>query len=383
MTEFKRSIQPIIENQLYKGKVIILYGARRTGKTFLCNQIISSQETKGVKTKYLSCETFSIKQKLQSTNELELKNYLQDSNLIILDEAQNVENIGLTLKLLVDFYPEIQVIATGSSSFDLANKTGEPLTGRARRFTLAPLSIEELKTQYDQFMIDSYFEKTLIYGLYPSVFNASNVDARLELDEIASNYLYKDVLEHEQVKNSTVLLELLQLLALQLGNEVSYYELGQKLALDSATVKRYIDLLTKSFVIFPLKAFSRNLRKEIGKAQKIYFYDLGIRNSLIQNYNFLKLRNDVGALWENFCIIERLKYNQAHLRFVNPYFWRTYDQKEIDYIEEHSGQLDGYEFKWNKENRFKPPKSFIDTYENATVKKIDPSNYLEFITRPC
>ena len=382
MSDFKRSIQPLIEAQLYKGKVIIIYGARRTGKTFLCNQIIKKQTEHGIKAKYLSCESFAVKQKLQSTNEIELKNYLEDAKLIILDEAQNIENIGLTLKILVDFYPELQIIATGSSSFDLANKVGEPLTGRARRFILYPLSIEELRTQYDLFQLDSSLNKILTYGLYPSVFNASENDAGLELDEIASNYLYKDILEFEKVKNSNILLELLQLLALQLGNEVSYHEIGQKLALDSATVKRYIDLLTKCFVILPLRAFSRNLRNEIGKTQKIYFYDLGIRNSLIRNYNSPKLRNDkeIGALWENFCIIERFKYNQAHSRLVNAYFWRTYNQKEIDYIEEHSGQLDGYEFKWNINSKIKPPKIFLETYENSSVKKVDPSTYLEFIS---
>jgi len=380
MQDFKRSIQSIIENQLYKEKVIIIYGARRTGKTFLCNQIIKNQEKQGIKAEYLNCESFAVKQKLQTTNEIELKNYFKDSKLIVLDEAQNVENIGLTLKLLVDTYPEIQIIATGSSSFDLANKTGEPLTGRARRFSLYPLSIEELKTRFNQFKIDSYLEKILIYGSYPSVFKLSDTDAKLELDEIASNYLYKDVLEHEKVKNSKILLELLQLLALQLGNEVSYHEIGNRLKLDSATVKRYIDLLTKCFVVFPLHAFSRNKRREISKSVKIYFHDLGIRNSLIQNYNSIKLRNDIGALWENFCIIERMKYNQANLRFVNSYFWRTYNQKEVDYIEEHSGQLDGYEFKWGKEAKYKAPKEFIEGYENATIKKIDPSNYLEFVT---
>jgi len=380
MTEFNRNIQPLIEAQLYKSKVIILYGARRTGKTFLCNQIIKKQTEKGIKARYLNCESFAVKQKLQTTNELELKNYLADSNLVILDESQHIENIGLTLKILVDFYPEIQIIATGSSSFDLANKTGESLTGRARRFILYPLSIEELKTGIDLFKIDSSLDKILTYGLYPSVFNSVDADAGFELDEIISNYLYKDILEFEKVKNSTILLELLQLLALQLGNEVSYHEIGQKLALDGATVKKYIDLLTKCFVILPLRAFSRNLRKEIGKSQKIYFYDIGIRNSLIRNYNPPKLRNDIGALWENFCIIERLKYNQAHLRLVNSYFWRTYDQKEIDYIEEHSGVLEGYEFKWSENSKkYKPPKLFLETYENSSVKQIDPSNYLEFV----
>ena len=252
MFKFQRNIQPLIEAQLYKSKVIIIYGARRTGKTFLCNQIIKNQSERGIKAKYLNCELFAVKQKLQTTNEQELKNYLEDSGLVILDEAQNVENIGLTLKILVDTYPEIQIIATGSSSFDLANKTGEPLTGRARRFTLYPLSIEELKTRYDLFQIESNLDKILTYGLYPSVFNSAEEDSRIELDEIASNYLYKDILAFEKVKNSNVILEILQLLALQLGNEVSYHEIGEKLKLDSATVKRYIDLLSKCFVIFPL-----------------------------------------------------------------------------------------------------------------------------------
>ena len=381
MFGFKRQLQPLIETQLYKGKVIILYGARRTGKTTLCKEILKTQEEKGIQGLYLNCELLSVKQRIETTNEIDLKSFIGNAQLVILDEAQNIKNIGLTLKILVDTYPEIQIIATGSSSFELANQTGEPLTGRARRFTLYPLSVNELKPKYNNFEIDACLEKILTYGLYPSVFTAPENDSMLELDEIASNYLYKDILAFEKIKNPDLLLKLLQLLALQLGNQVSIHELAQKLSIDSSTVKRYIDLLTKCFVIFSLRAFSRNLRNEIGKSQKIYFYDLGIRNSLIRNYNPPALRTDIGALWENFCIIERLKYNQVNHRLVNSYFWRTYEQKEIDYIEEHSSILEGFEFKWNKQLKsYKPPKLFTETYENSSVKVITPSNFYDFVT---
>lgn len=385
----KRSLQDQIENWLYRRKIIVLYGARQVGKTTLVKAILEKYIQNDPNNnlnqaeslyKYLNCELFSIQNKLETTNEESLRSYLGKAKLVILDEAQKIENIGLTLKIVADTYPETQIIATGSSSFDLSNKISEPLTGRAIKFMLYPLSLYELYNSYDRFKIDAMLENVLRFGTYPEIVNASEDDAKRLLESIASNYLYKDILEFENIKNSKLLFNLLQLLALQLGNEVSYHELGKSLGISSITVKRYIDLLEKCFVVFSLNAFSRNIRKEISKSVKIYFYDCGIRNTLIQNYNPLNMRNDTGALWENFCVIERLKYNQAHERFVNSYFWRTYDQKEIDYIEEHSGKLEGYEFKWGKGLKtFKPPNIFLDTYENASVKRIDRGNYQDFL----
>jgi uncharacterized protein len=376
---FDRSIKKQVNEVLYKGKVVVIYGARRTGKTTLSKEILKEQEEQGKKGIYLNCESISVKSKIETTNELSLKEFFGDNQLIVLDEAQNVDNIGLTLKLLVDTYPEIQIIATGSSSFDLVNKIGEPLVGRSREFKLFPLSIAEIKTQQDLFNISGKLENILRFGTYPSVFNLSEKEAIQELDDIASKYLYKDILIFDNVRNSKVLLDLLKLLALQIGNEVSFSEIAQTLEVSSQTVAKYIDLLEKCFIVFSLRSFSRNLRKEIGKSQKIFFYDLGIRNAIIENFNTLDKRDDVGSLWENFCIMERLKYNQAHERFVNKYFWRMYSGQEVDYIEEHSGQLDGFEFKYNPKAKFKKPTKFLETYDNSSVNVIDSENVWSFI----
>jgi len=376
---FDRSIKKQINEVLYKGKVVVIYGARRTGKTTLSKEILKEQELQGKKGIYLNCESISVKSKIETTNELSLKEFFGDNQLIVLDEAQNIDNIGLTLKLLVDTYPEIQIIATGSSSFDLVNKIGEPLVGRSREFKLFPLSIAEIKTKQDLFNISGKLENILRFGTYPSVFNLSEREAIQELDDIASKYLYKDILIFDNVRNSKVLLDLLKLLALQVGSEVSFSEIAQTLEVSSQTVSKYIDLLEKCFIVFSLRSFSRNLRKEIGKSQKVYFYDLGIRNAIIENFNTLDKRDDVGALWENFCIVERLKYNQAYERFVNKYFWRMYSGQEVDYIEEHSGQLDGFEFKYNPKAKFKKPTKFLETYDNSTVNVIDFEKVWSFI----
>lgn len=394
---FKRSIQENIEQWLFKGKVIIIYGARQVGKTTLSLEILKkyAEQDKDINIeqftfsdksspyKYLNCDLISVRKALEIQDNEALISYIgANTKFVVVDEAQRVENIGLILKILVDTYPELQIIATGSSSFDLSNKIKEPLTGRAFEFMLYPLSIGELSTKHDFFALDIKLENILRFGSYPAIVDKSEEEARMFLASIASNYLYKDILEFENVKNSKALFNLLELLALQLGNEVSYKELANNLGINVLTVKRYIDLLEKCFVVFTLHAYSRNKRKEITKSVKIYFYDVGIRNALIEGFNRLDMRTDTGALWENFCIIERLKYNQANKRHVNKYFWRNYEQKEIDYIEEYSGQLDGYEFKWGKESRkYKPPKAFVNNYDNATVKRIDRQNYHEFLLK--
>ncbi len=377
----KRSLQKKIEDNLYKGKVIVLYGARRTGKTTLSEQILDNQQKRlgGKKVRYINCELMSAKESLETTNEQLLKTYLGDNDLIVLDEAQNIEKIGHVLKILVDTYPEMQIIATGSSSFDLANQIGEPLVGRKKEYILYPFSVNELKEQEDFHVLSSKLEYLLRFGSYPSIYNLNETEAQQELEEIVSSYLYKDILAFDGLKHSKILLNLLKLLALQLGNEVSFHEIAQRLEVSSATIRKYIDLLEKCFIIIPLGAFSRNLRNEIGNTQKIYFYDLGIRNAILGNHNTLDVRNDVGGLWENFCILERIKYNQLHTRLVNKYFWRIYSGQEVDYIEEHSGQLDGFEFKYSPNAKFKKPIKFLEAYENSSVQVVHKENWFEFL----
>ncbi|MBL1211756.1 MAG: ATP-binding protein [Ignavibacteriae bacterium] len=370
----KRIHQINIEKSLFKGKTIILYGARQVGKTTLVKKILNHYGTEG---RYLNCEIFSVEQNLTVAEPEKLKAFFGDYKLIVLDEAQNLINTGKILKVISDSLTDIQIIATGSSSFDLANKTAEPMTGRISTFTLFPLSILEIKDNSDWLSVDAQLEKLLRFGSYPEVFVSNDESAISHLEELASSYLFKDILKFEGIKKSSLLKNLLISLALQLGNEVTYNELASKFGVSSLTIQKYIDLLEQSFVIFKLNSFSRNIRKELTKAFKIYFYDNGIRNALINNFNPIALRTDVGALWENFCISERIKSNSYSSRKVNCYFWRTYDQKEIDYIEERNGNIFGYEMKYSEKSKLKIPKGFEDAY-NAKVFKIDKSNYWKF-----
>lgn len=376
---FSRAIETPIGNALYKNKVIIVYGARRVGKTTLVRNILAKQKKRGKKTLYVNCELLHSKKSLTTTNEKLLKNYLGNHDLVVLDEAQSIENIGLILKIMVDTYPEIQIIATGSSSFDLANKVAEPLTGRAKTFILYPFSMMEIKQNTTFHDCVASLDRVLNYGLYPAIYPLANDEAQADLIEIASHYLYKDVLAFEHLKNAKMLVNLLELLALQLGNEVSFNELANKLGVSNHTVKKYIDLLEKCFVVFSLRSFSRNLRNEINKSQKIYFYDLGIRNAIIQNFNRLEIRQDVGALWENFCIIERMKFNQARKVAVKAYFWREYQGQEIDYLEEKTGELFAYEIKYNPHAKIKKPQHFIKKYQPKNFAVIHTDNWFEFV----
>lgn len=370
----KRHLEKNIEKYLFKGKIIIVYGARQVGKTVLAKSILKKYADEN---SYFNCEILSTKQALEQQDPLKLKNFLGNGRVIVLDEAQKVSNIGLALKLLIDTYPNMQIIATGSSSFDLSNQVNEPLTGRALEFTLFPFSLSELSDVHSSQEMNAVLEKSLVYGMYPEVVLSDINNARVYLNNLSSKYLYKDVLAFENLKRSDLLIDLLQLLALQIGNEVSTHELAVSLQCGRDTVLRYVDLLEKSFVIFRLRAFSRNLRNEIGKKQKIYFYDLGMRNSLISRLIPLSLRDDVGALWENFCVAERMKWLQNQERFANRYFWRTHTQKEVDYLEEYDDRLDGYEFKWSKDN-YSAPKDFL-SYKNSSVKLINKENYKEFL----
>lgn len=370
----KRELQEQLEKWLFKKKALIVYGARQVGKTTLVKSILQ----KFPDSAYFDCETISAKQSLSVADPIKLRHFIGNVKLVVLDEAQKVENIGLTIKLLVDNYPDLQIIATGSSSFDLADKINEPLTGRALDFFLYPFSVREMTQIYRPQDISQNIERFLIFGMYPEIAFQDEPVAKIYLDNLTAKYLYKDLLELDRIKKSDLLVRLLQMLALQIGNEVSFFELSRGLGIDRNTVIKYIDFLEKAFVIFRLRAFSRNLRKEINKKNKIYFHDLGVRNSLIANFNPLSLRQDTGVLWENFCVAERLKYLQVLGEKRNRYFWRTHDQKEIDYLEEWGGKLEGYEFKWKKET-FAGPAEFTKTYPRSSISLVNVGNYENFL----
>ena len=366
-----------LEKAIQPGKVVVLYGPRRSGKTTLLKEIIGKMD----KNNYLLVEGDQLKYRefLSSQDSRKLKDLVEDKKLLVIDEAQRLPEIGLNLKILVDNFPKIAVLATGSASLDLAGKISEPLTGRSKMYMLYPLSFAELANWLGKFEAKNRLEQWLIYGSYPEVVTIEGKNKREEhLDWLISNYLYKDLLNFGGIKKPDKIVNLLRLLAFQIGGEVSIAELGSNLALDRVTVEKYLDLLEKSFVIFKVYGFSRNLRKEIVKTSRYYFFDNGVRNALIENFNVLKLRNDIGQLWENFLAVERRKYHQYRGIRTNSYFWRTYDQKEIDLIEERGGKLYGFEFKWGK-GKVKLPKDFLETYSNSEFKIINKENYLDFL----
>jgi len=360
---------------MFKGKIIVIYGARQVGKTTLVKQIQSQYPDISI---YLNCDEPDIREIFTNTTSTEMKTFIGDKKLLFLDEAQRVRNIGLALKLIGDNFPQIQIIATGSSSFDLSNQIAEPLTGRKYEFYLYPFSLEELGQIYSWLEVQRILEKRILMGMYPEVVQKDQNEAKNLLRSIVQSYLYKDVLQYQNIRNPEVLEKLVQALALQIGNEVSYNELANIVGIDKKTVANYIQILEKAFVIFRLRPFSRNLRKELTKLRKIYFFDTGVRNALINNFNLFRLRQDVGALWENFLISERMKFNSNQARDVNIYFWRTHQQQEIDYLEETEGKLRGFEFKW-RGGRFRPPKAFLDTYSGSAIKLVTKENVKEFL----
>lgn len=371
----KRNID--LNQYLEKNKVLIIYGARQVGKTTLVKEFLSKTKLKHA---FYTGDDIQFANDLSKCDLYTIKRLVGDIELLVIDEAQKIENIGRALKLIVDNIEDIYVLVTGSSSFDLANSTSEPLTGRKNVITLYPISIDELLKDKSKYDISRRLNEFLVYGAYPNVVTLNSFkDKENRINEIKESYLIKDILEFNKVKRSQLVIDLLKHLAFQIGSEVSTVELGRNLGIDNKTVKRYLDLLEKSFAIFRLPGFSKNLRKEINKMDKYYFYDNGIRNSLIKNFNDLDTRNDVGQLWENFLMIERMKKNTYRELSVNYYFWRTYDQKEIDLIEERGGTLYGYEFKWNKKD-VKAPREWVEEYDNSEFKVIDKDNYLEFVT---
>jgi predicted AAA+ superfamily ATPase len=373
---YKRAYEPL-DARLMPNKVLVIYGPRRVGKTTLLQNYLK-QTT--LKFKLDSGDNIRTQQILSSQDFGQILSYVEGYELLAIDEAQNIPNIGMGLKIIVDQVPGIHVIVTGSSSFELVGQVGEPLTGRKLTLSLYPMAQSELLSAYNRFELREKLADFLVFGTYPEVLQAPTQRARIEiLTEIANAYLLKDILAFDRIKNSHTLFDLLKLLAFQVGSEVALTELATQLGVDVKTVKRYLDLLEKAFVIYRLSGFSRNLREEVTNKSKYYFLDNGIRNALIAQFNGLDQRNDLGALWENFMMCERLKVRAYRPLHANTYFWRTYNQQEIDLIEEHDGKLFGYEFKWSPKKAVRPPSQWVETYKNGEFQVIHPDNYMNFV----
>lgn len=376
MDLLRRKLQQVIENRMFKGKAIILVGARQVGKSTLFRQILSD------KTDFLtlSCDDPEVREMLNGINQGELQRVVGNHRIVMVDEAQRVSGIGLAMKLIADNMPEVQLLITGSSSLMLQGSLNEPLTGRKFEYHLYPFSTQELVENRGLLRTKSMLESRLIFGSYPDIINNIG-DTREILMNLSGSYMYQDLLSMEGVRKPVLIEKLLVALALQVGSEVSYNELAQTVGSDAKTVEKYIDLLEKCYVLFRLPALSRNLRSELKRGKKIYFYDNGIRNALIQNLNPLAMRSDLGALWENFVISEIIKYNHYNGRYANYYFWRTTSQREIDFIEERDGQLHLYEMKWNpKKSKAKVPTEFSKAYGEMPFMVVTPENYLDLLS---
>ncbi len=369
-----RIIEQLIKNDFSRGKIIVLMGARQVGKTTLFDSVVNGSSN----VLRLNCDNYDDRSDVENKTSTELRQLVGNHEVVIIDEAQRAKNIGLSLKMLADLKLPMQILVTGSSSLTLANKINEPATGRLIEYNLFPLSLSELMQHTSPREEKRLLEQRMIYGLYPEVVTTPG-DAKRILVNLTNNYLYRDLLEYRGVKKPEVLQKLVRALALQIGSEVSYNELSRTVGVDKATVESYIDLLEKCFVVFRLPAYSSNLRSEIKRGRKIYFYDNGIRNALLSNFAPLDLRDDVGMLWENMMVSERIKRNSYSRSYAQMYFWRTQQQQEVDLIEEQDGRLTAFEFKWNSQKKAKLPKSFIDNYPNTDFKVITPDNYVEFV----
>ena len=379
-SDIKREAFRQIINKLEAGKVLVLYGPRRVGKTYILEEIQKSlKETE--KIAYLKGDQRIVKEAFSSENPVSMMEFMgKETTLLILDEAHKIKKIGENLKVLIDEFKDLKIIASGSASFDLSNRLSEPLTGRKKVVQMYPVSAREIIETKNRTYFDQFLENHIIYGGYPEVVNHDTLDKRQEyLHVLLDDYLFKDILELDQIKNSDKLRDLLKLLAFQIGKEVSLSELGNATNLHKDTVYRYLDLLEKSFIIFNVRGYSKNLRKEITKTSRWYFYDNGIRNALINNFNILNLRDDIGQLWENYIVMERIKKQSFDAIYSNNYFWRTYDQKEVDWVEERDGKLFGYEIKWNPKKKPKAPIGWLETYENATFEVVNKDNFLKFV----
>ena len=375
MDMISRRLYGRIEEQLFKGKAIILVGPRQVGKTTLLQQLVSNTSRSVLS---LNCDEPEVQSMLTATNVAKLKTIIGNHELVVIDEAQKVDNIGLTLKLIVDNFDGVQVVATGSSAFELRNRLNEPLTGRKFEYQMFPISCGEIIDTYGLLDERRTLENRLIYGCYPDIIMHPEASRRY-LTELTQSYLYKDILSLNDVRKPELLDKLLQALAYQVGSEVSTNELAKTLQIDNKTIDKYIDLLEKCYVIFRLGGLSRNLRTELKRAKKIYFYDNGVRNAIIQQFAPVKMRNDMGALWENFFISERMKHNHYRDYYCNRYFWRTSLQQEIDLIEERDGQMTAFEMKWNPAKKVLFSKSFLEAYDVKETIVITPENYLDYL----
>lgn len=376
MEILKRQLQQTIESNLIPNKVIVLHGARRVGKTVLIKQIIDNYSGK---TLYLNAEDSLTAELLQVRSVAAYRRNFSGIQLLVIDEAQTIPEIGKILKLIVDEVEGIRIIATGSSAFDLLNKFGEPLTGRSITYHLFPFSQSELMQRQTVIEAKQEIENRLLYGSYPELFHYKTMEEkRVYLYNLTHTYLLKDLLTLDGIRGASRIMDLLKLIAFQIGSEVSSNELSKKLGMSKNTVNKYLDLLSKVFIIFPLRGFSKNLRKEISKSVKWYFYDTGVRNAIISNFNELILRQDAGKLWENYLISERFKKHHYDMDFANLYFWRTYDQQEIDLVEEINGQLTAYEIKWGNKKARKPI-AWQKAYPDAEFKTINRDDFPQWI----
>ena len=370
-----RKLKEVIESQFYNGKAIVLVGARQVGKTTLLNQLAQTSEPSVL---WLNCDEPETRALLGETNVAKLQLLIGGAKLVVIDEAQKVNDIGMTLKLIVDNFKEVQVVATGSSAFELHNRLNEPMTGRKLEYRLFPISSAEMIQTYGLLEEKRTLENRLIYGSYPDIVTHPE-KARLYLTELTQSYLYKDIFSLNDIRKPDLIEKLVQALAFQIGSEVSTNELANMLQTDNKTIDKYIDLLEKCFVVFRLGGLNRNLRNELKKSKKIYFYDTGVRNAVIQQFAPVALRGDMGALWENFFIVERMKRNHYGQHFCNTYFWRTNQQQEIDLVEETDGQMTAFEMKWNPAKKAHFPKAFLEAYPVKETVVVTPENYLEYL----
>ena len=376
-TILTRSIENQVIKSLAPNKVVILLGPRRVGKTVLIRQIIERLEEPYL---LLNGEDVDVRKRIEHRSKQHYLNVLGSKRILIIDEAQKIPEVGRILKLMVDEIEGIRILATGSSAFDINKYTGEPLTGRKKTFNLFALSEAELGQVEDDIQRMANLKQRLVYGNYPELLQIPDEDEKREyLQDLVNAYLLKDILEFENIRNSDKILSLLRLIAFQIGSEISYNEIGRQLSMSKNTVERYLDLLSKVYVLHSVTAFSRNLRKEIATGKKWYFYDNGLRNILIGNMNPIELRNDIGPLWENYIISERIKFQKYNRMLVYNYFWRTYDQQEIDWIEDRGGVLHAYEFKWNPKKRAKEPVAWKKAYTDSTFEVINSDNYLNWL----
>ena len=376
----ERTILNLLSHRLTDRKAILILGPRQTGKSTILREIARQLNKKLL---FLNCDEAQSREALESIRNLsQMGNLIGSAELVVVDEAQRVRDIGIILKLITDNFPQVKLLISGSSAFELSNIINEPLTGRKWEYLLLPFSTEEMMRYTSFFDESGHLHRRMIYGMYPEVVNNPG-DEQAILNELSTSYLYKDIFTFQDVRKPDVLAKLLKALATQVGAEVTFHNLAQVLETDKETVQRYVDLLEKTFIVFRLTSFSRNVRNELRRSRKIYFYDNGIRNALLSAFQPLAVRTDIGALWENFMVSERIKRNRHHKLFRNEYFWRTTQQQEIDYLEEYDGRLFAYEFKWNPAKPVRAPKTFLNAYPEAEFKVIHPKNYWdEFLNAP-